>query len=43
MNKNIKEGIFKWICKKKNRIFDVWYVVKWGIKIVKIVFWNCKC
>ena len=40
--KNYKEIIFKWSC-KKNRSFDVWYIVKWGIKIEKVVFWNCKC
>ena len=40
MNKNIKQRIFKWSCKKKKkkRMFDVWYIVKWGIKIVKVVF-----
>ena len=40
--KNYKEIIFKWSC-KKNRSFDVWYVVKWGVTIVKVVFWNYKC
>ena len=42
MNKNIKERIFKWNCKKK-KMFDVWYIVKWDVKIVKVVFWDCKC
>lgn len=40
--KNYKEIIFKWSC-KKNRSFDVWYIVKWVVKIVKVVFWDCKC
>ena len=42
MNKNIKERIFKWSC-KKNRIFGIWYIVKWDVKIVKVMFWDCKC
>ena len=42
MNKNIRERIFKWSC-KKNKMFDVWYIVKWGVKIVKVVFWDYKC
>ena len=37
MNKNIKERIFKWSC-KKNIMFNVWYIVKWNINIVKVVF-----
>ena len=36
MNKNIKERIFKWSC-KKNKMCDVWYIVKWGVKIFTIV------
>ena len=41
--KNNKEIIFKWSCKKENKSFNVWYIVKWGVKIVKTVFWDCKC
>ena len=37
MNKNIKERIFKWSC-KKNIMFNVRYIVKWSIKMVKVVF-----
>ena len=33
---------FKW-SGKKYRIFDVWFIVIWGVKINKVVFWDVKC
>ena len=37
-----KKRIFKW-SGKKYRIFDVWCIVIWGVKINKVVFWDAKC
>ena len=39
-SERIKIIIFKWSCKKKNRTFDVCYIVKWSVKIVKVMFWD---
>ena len=38
----IKIILFKWSC-KKNRMFDVWWIVKWYVKIDKVGFWSGKC
>ena len=34
---------FKWSDKIKNKTFDVWWIVKWSVKINKIDFWDVKC
>ena len=39
---NIYIYTFKW-SGKKYRIFDVWFIVIWGVKINKVVFWDAKC
>ena len=33
---------FKRSDKKKNRTFDIGYIIKWGGKIDKVAFWGAK-
>ena len=40
--KNDKERIFKWSV-KKNRSFDVMYIVKWCVIYYKVGFLDAKC